>query len=63
VYLNVAAQAANVWDIRDEMALDHLRNGAGVGLHADTIIGPVRFDYAVGEQHRHTVYFSAGFDF
>lgn len=63
VYLNVAGQAANVWDTRDAMSLDNLRNGASIGLHADSIIGPVRLDYAVGEQNRYTVYFSAGFDF
>ncbi len=63
VYLNVAVQAANVWDTRDAMSLNNLRNGAGIGLHADTIIGPVRLDYGVGEQHRSLVYFSAGFDF
>jgi hypothetical protein len=45
------------------MSLDNLRNGVGIGLHADTIIGPVKFDYAVGEQHRYTVYFSASFEF
>jgi outer membrane protein assembly factor BamA len=63
VYLNLAGQAANVWNSRKEMSLNNLRNGVGIGLHADTIIGPVKFDYAVGEQHRYTVYFSAGFDF
>ena len=63
VYLYVAGQEANVWDSRSSMSLDNLRNGVGIGLHADTIIGPVKFDYAFGEQHRYTVYFSAGFDY
>lgn len=63
VYLNLTGQAANVWDSGNAMSLDDLRNGFGVGLHADTIIGPVRLDYGVGEQRRSTVYFSAGFDF
>ncbi len=63
LYLQVAGQAANVWDDSSAMSLHHLRNGAGIGLHADSIIGPVRLDYGVGEQHRYTVYFSAGFDF
>jgi outer membrane translocation and assembly module TamA len=35
----------------------------GVGLYADTIIGPVRLDVGRGEQDRFMVYFSAGFDF
>ncbi len=63
VYLNLVAQAANVWDTREEMKLDRLRNGGGIGLHADTIIGPARLDFGWGEQHRSTIYFSAGFDF
>lgn len=63
VYLNLAAQEANVWDSKDAMSLDRLKKGGGIGLHADTIIGPIRLDYGVGEQRRYTVYFSAGFDF
>ncbi|HTG00152.1 MAG TPA: patatin-like phospholipase family protein [Nitrospirota bacterium] len=63
VYLNVAAQAANVWDRRRDISVTDLRNGAGVGLHADTLIGPMRLDFGVGEQRRYDVYFSAGFDF
>jgi outer membrane translocation and assembly module TamA len=63
LYLNLSAQAANVWDSRDAMSVDDLRHGAGVGLHADTVIGPIRLDYGFGERRRYAVYFSAGFDF
>jgi outer membrane protein assembly factor BamA len=63
VYLNLMGQAANVWDSRDEVSVDHLRTGAGIGLHADTIIGPMRLDFGAGSGHRNTVYFSAGYDF
>jgi NTE family protein len=63
VYLNLAYQAANVWNTRDAMAFNELRQGGGIGLHADTIIGPVRLDFGRGEQNRYAVYFSAGFDF
>jgi NTE family protein len=63
VYLNLAYQAANVWDKRDDMTVKDLRSGGGIGLYADTIIGPVRLDFGMGEQHRYAVYFSAGFDF
>jgi NTE family protein len=63
VYLNLAYQAANVWDKRDDMSIRDLRSGVGVGLYADTIIGPVRLDVGRGEQDRLMVYFSAGFDF
>lgn len=62
-YLNVAGQAANVWQSRNDVALNDLRHGGGVGLHADTLIGPVKLDFGIGENNRYEVYFSAGFDF
>lgn len=63
LYLNLAVQAANVWAARDAMSLSDLRMGGGVGIHADTIVGPFRLDFGAGEDRRRTVYFSAGFDF
>jgi NTE family protein len=63
LYLNLAGQAANVWNRRENISANNLRNGAGIGLHADTLIGPVRLDFGMGEQSRYEVYFSAGFDF
>jgi outer membrane protein assembly factor BamA len=62
-YLNTAYQAGNVWDTRQQMAMNDLRAGISAGLHADTIVGPMRFDFARGEQNRWAVTFSAGFDF
>lgn len=63
VYLTVTGQAANVWDDRNRVAVKDLRNGCGLGLSADSLIGPLRLDFAAGEGGRRTVYFSAGFDF
>jgi NTE family protein len=63
VYLGIAGQAANVWDTREAMSARDLRKGAGIGLYADTMIGPMRLDLAAGEDHRRAIYFSAGFDF
>jgi outer membrane translocation and assembly module TamA len=63
IYLNIAGQAANVWDSRNEVSVANLRNGVGIGLNTDTIIGPVRLDFGMGEQQRYMVYFAAGFDF
>ena len=63
VYLNIAGGAANVWDSRETMAFDDLRKGGGIGLHADTIVGPFKLDFGFGEEDRFQVYFSAGFDF
>jgi NTE family protein len=63
IYLRVIGQAANVWDTRDAMTTRDLRGGVGAGLHADSIIGPIRLDFGFGEDRRAAVYFSAGFDF
>jgi len=63
VYVGMSGHAANVWEARDAMSSKDLRKGAGIGLYADTLIGPVRLDLAAGEDHRRAVYFSAGFDF
>ncbi len=63
VYLNLAYQAADIGENRDDVSVKDLRTGAGIGLYADTVIGPVRLDFGHGEQHRNAVYFSAGFDF
>jgi outer membrane translocation and assembly module TamA len=63
LYLILSGGAANVWDNRDDMSPRDLRKGAGIGLHADTVIGPVRLDLGAGEDRRYLVYFSAGFDF
>lgn len=63
VYLNLAAQAANVWDTRDAVSIRDLRRGVGIGIYADTIIGPFRLDIGAGEENRFELYFSAGIDF
>ena len=63
LYLNFAYQVGNVWDNRRAMSRDDLRNGGGIGLYADTIVGPIRLDLGAGEDHRYAAYFSAGFDF
>jgi NTE family protein len=63
VYLAFTGGAANVWNARDDMSLRDLRKGASIGLHTDTVIGPVRLDVGAGEDSRYLVYFSAGFDY
>ncbi len=63
LYVNFTGQAANVWENTHDVSLDHLRTGAGIGFHADSIIGPIRLDFGMGAQQRRTVCFSAGYDF
>ncbi len=63
VYLSVIGGAGNVWDSRDSISYQGLWTGAGIGIHADTIVGPFRVDLGAGEDRRRVVSFSAGFDF
>ena len=63
LYLSMAYQAANVWNDRADLSVSDLRSGGGVGLYADTVIGPVRLDFGAAKDRRYTVSFSAGYDF
>lgn len=63
VFLSLVGGAGNVWDSRDSISTRELWTGAGIGIHADTVVGPFRLDLGAGEDQRRMVYFSAGFDF
>jgi NTE family protein len=63
LYLGMAYQAANVWNDRADLSVRDLRSGVGVGLYADTVIGPVRLDFGAAKDNRYNVSFSAGYDF
>jgi outer membrane translocation and assembly module TamA len=56
-------QAANVWNDRGDLSVSDLRSGVGVGVYADTVIGPVRLDVGAAKDSRYSVSFSAGYDF
>jgi outer membrane translocation and assembly module TamA len=49
IYLVLSGGAANIWDTRADLSPRDLRKGVGIGLHADTLIGPVRLDLGAGE--------------
>ncbi|EAX47477.1 surface antigen (D15) [Thermosinus carboxydivorans Nor1] len=57
----VFTDVGNAWD-GDHYKLNDLKTGAGVGLRITTPIGPIRIDYAVGEQGSRT-HFSFGGQF
>lgn len=63
LHLVLSGGAANGWDKQDDMSPRDFRKGAGICLHADTLIGPVRLDLGAGEDKWYLAYFSAGFDF
>jgi site-specific DNA-methyltransferase (adenine-specific) len=51
---------ANIWA---DSSVRDLRSGVGVGVYADTVIGPVRLDVGAAKDNRYSVSFSAGYDF
>lgn len=63
IYLSLTGQAANVWEKRSELSIRDLRTGGGLGLHADTLIGPIRLDFGAGEDRHRAIYLSMGFEF
>ena len=63
LYLGMTYQAANVWNDRGDLSVRDLRSGVGVGVYADTVIGPVRLDVGAAKDSRYSVSFSAGYDF
>jgi outer membrane protein assembly factor BamA len=63
LYLQLTSGAANVWESREAITTRELWTGAGIGVHADTVVGPFRLDFGAGEDRRRLVTFSAGFDF
>ncbi len=58
------ANAGNVWDSYDEMTEDFsLRYGGSLGIGVNTILGPVRADFAMGNGGRQVVYLNIGYKF
>ncbi|MDH4161622.1 MAG: patatin-like phospholipase family protein [Nitrospirota bacterium] len=63
VYLVLQGNGGNIWDSRESISSRDVLTGGSAGLHADTIIGPVRLDFGAGEDRRYQAYFSAGYDY
>ena len=55
LYLVLSGGAANVWEKRNDLSPRDLRKGAGLGLHADTLVRPVRLNLGAGEDKRYLV--------
>lgn len=52
LYLAFSDEAGNVWNTRDEMSLRDLRKVTSIGLHTDTLIGPVWPDFGASDERR-----------
>lgn len=58
------ANVGNVWDTVDEISDDFtLRYGGSLGIGVDTILGPIRADFAMADGGRQIMYLNIGYKF
>jgi len=57
------ADWGQAWEIEQNINLDDLKFGKGVGVRFDTPIGPIRLDYGINEEGEGKTYFSIGHTF
>ena len=64
IFLTAIGNVGNVWETADEITDDFsLRYGGSLGIGIDTILGPVRADFAIGDGGRKAVYLNIGHKF
>jgi len=59
-YAGASLEAGNVWNFRDDIALDDLRYSASIYIGADTPVGPVYFAVGHSDSGDNAVYFYVG---
>ena len=59
-HAGASLEAGNVWNFRDDIALDDLRYSASVYIGADTPVGPVYFAVGHSDSGDNAVYFYVG---
>jgi outer membrane protein assembly factor BamA len=64
IFAIATGSVGNVWDTADEITDDFsVRYGGSLGIGVDTILGPVRADFAVGNGGRQVIYLNIGYKF
>jgi NTE family protein len=64
IFVTVTGNVGNVWKTKEEITDDFsLRYGGSLGIGIDTILGPVRADFAIGDGGRQVVYLNIGYKF
>jgi len=64
IFAIATANVGNVWQTTKEITEDFsLRYGGSLGIGVDTILGPVRADFAIGDGGRRAVYVNIGYKF
>ena len=60
VYTMLRFDTGNIWSAPEDIDLKDLRYGGGIGLGADTVIGPVYVGYGMADRGATSFYFSLG---
>lgn len=64
IFAIATGNVGNVWETVDEITDDFsVRYGGSLGIGVDTILGPVRADFAIGDGGRQVVYLNIGYKF
>jgi NTE family protein len=64
IFVTATGNVGNVWDTYEEMKNDFsLRYGGSLGIGVDTILGPIRADFAIGDGGRQAIYLNIGYKF
>jgi NTE family protein len=64
IFVIATGNVGNVWNTVDEMTDDFsVRYGGSLGIGVDTILGPVRADFAMADGGRQVIYLNIGYRF
>jgi NTE family protein len=64
IFAIATGNIGNAWKTVEEMTDDFsLRYGGSLGIGVDTILGPVRADFAIGDGGRQVIYLNIGYKF
>ena len=64
IFVTAAGNVGNVWDTYEAITDDFsLRYGGSLGIGVDTILGPIRADFAIGDGGRQAIYLNIGYTF
>ncbi len=60
IYVGGSAEAGNVWNDRDDVAITDLRTGFSLFASAETIVGPLYFAYGLADTNEYAFYLFLG---
>lgn len=64
IFATVTGNIGNAWKSYNDMTKDFsLRYGGSLGIGVDTILGPIRADFSMGDEGRRNIYLNIGYKF